>query len=399
MTDSTGRRLAPHDGLIGAIDAYLRDGMLPLWASRGWDDARGGWHERLRADHTPVGLDYRRLTVCARQLFVYGKAAQLDLMAAARPIADRTFRYLVDHFYDRDFGGWFCKVDTAGGPLDRTKDLYGHAFVLLGLAQYCSIAPESRALDLVRHTDGVIAEKFLLAEGWYAATAEADWGAPGKALLQNPHMHLLEAYLAAYAMIGDEAYRKRAEHLIALFRTRLLDPATRTIREFRDEQGRPDALRGHIVEPGHHFEWSWLLQQAADVLGSAEYRSHAVPVFAWAATHGIDFGFGGVFDQVGTDGAVIADTKRLWPLTEYIKTRAVRFRQRGEESERAEVIPALDLLFSAYLLPDGGWRERLRQNLTCYDDELPATSCYHILVALLEARAALGLQVPAAPKS
>jgi mannose-6-phosphate isomerase len=99
-----------------------------------------------------------------------------------------------------------------------------------------------------------------------------------------------------------------------------------------------------------------------------------------------------VLDQVGNDGRVIADTKRIWPLTEYVKARAARFRHAREPAELDAMIAALTLLFDAYLLPDGGWRERLRRDLTCYDDELPATTCYHVVLALLEARTALTLQ-------
>ncbi len=398
MTDRTARRLAPGDDPIKAIDVYLRDGMLPLWASRGWDDVRGGWHERLRADHAPVELDYRRLTVCARQLFVYSKAAEFGLMDGARRIADRTFRYLVDHFLDSQ-GGWIFKVTAAGAPLDRTRDLYGHAFVLLGLADYWAISRDEQALDLARHADAVISGRFLLPAGWYAATASPDWSERTRPLLQNPHMHLLEAYLAAHALTADAACRETATRLVALFRTRLIDRESGTISEFRDESGQPDAVRGHIVEPGHHFEWFWLLHRAADVLGLPECRGDAARLFEWAAAHGIDRRHGGVFDQVGTHGRVIADTKRLWPLTEYIKARAVRLVETGSASERAALVAALELLFSAYLLPDGGWRERLRRDLSCYDDELPATSCYHILVALLEARAVLGAPVSSAPKA
>jgi mannose/cellobiose epimerase-like protein (N-acyl-D-glucosamine 2-epimerase family) len=217
-----------HD-VVARIDNYLGQGLLPLWASRGWDGARGGWHDRLSAGHAPVDLGYRRLTVCARQLFVYSRATMSGLQPGAQAIAEQSFRYLVDHFADSRLGGWFFKVDLDGAPLDRAKDLYGHAFALFGLAQYVAMSGDDHARELLVQTERAITRHFLQPEGWYAASAAADWSSPDRRLLQNPHMHLLEAYLAAYAITRDTHYRTRAQGLIALLRTRLLDPATHTI--------------------------------------------------------------------------------------------------------------------------------------------------------------------------
>jgi mannose/cellobiose epimerase-like protein (N-acyl-D-glucosamine 2-epimerase family) len=387
---------ASGDALVGRIDTYLRGGLLPLWAARGFDRARGGCHERLRADHEPADLGHRRLTVCARQLFVFSRAAELDLLDHARRLAEEIFRYLVEHFYDEDHGGWIFKVELAGLPLDRSKDLYAHDFVVLALAHYAAISQDQRALEMLEHARQVIAERFLLPAGWYAASASHDWSVRDGALVQNPHMHLLEACLAAGRITGESSYRDTARTLVGLLRSRLRDSATGTISEFRNERGEPDAGRGHIVEPGHHFEWCWLLHQAANEFEPDQCREDAGRLFEWALAHGVDHRHGGVFDQVGSDGLVIADTKRIWPLTEYIKARAARFADSREAAERDAMMVAVTLLFEAYLLPDGGWRERLRRDLTCYDDELPATTCYHILVALLEARAALTTRAQAA---
>jgi mannose/cellobiose epimerase-like protein (N-acyl-D-glucosamine 2-epimerase family) len=397
MTDvTTAGALAASDQLVGRIDTYVRGGMLPLWATRGWDRERGGCHERLRADHRPADIAYRRLTVGARQLFVFSRAAELDLLADARTVADRIFRYLVEHFRDEDHGGWFFTVGLTGEPLDRRKDLYAHDFVLLGLAHYAAIARDRQALGLLDHTREVIQRRFLLPAGWYAASAAPDWSVRNEALLQNPHMHLFEACLAAGRTTGDGTYWDDARTVVGLLRSRLRDPATGTISEFRDAHGEPDPEHGHVVEPGHHFEWCWLLHQAAQIFEPEQCRDDAGRLFDWALAHGIDRRHGGVLDQVGSDGRVIADSKRIWPLTEYVKARAARFLHGRRPSELDELITALTLLFDAYLLPDGGWRERLRRDLTCYDDELPATTCYHVMVALLEARAALTMQGDAA---
>jgi mannose/cellobiose epimerase-like protein (N-acyl-D-glucosamine 2-epimerase family) len=132
-----------------------------------------------------------------------------------------------------------------------------------------------------------------------------------------------------------------------------------------------------------------LLLDAERSLGDAGCGADAARLFDWAVIHGLDRQHGGVFDEVAVDGRLVADTTRIWPLTEYIKARAARFAGSRQPQEVIELRAALDLLFSAYLLGDGGWRERLDRDLTCRDDALPATTCYHLVGSLLDARAAL----------
>jgi mannose-6-phosphate isomerase len=378
----------PDDALICRIDTYLVE-MLRLWALRGWDEARGGHHERLGAGHRPIELGFRRLTVCARQLFVFSRAEARGLLEGARSVADRAFRCLADRFRDPLYGGFYFTVDPEGTPLDRTKDLYAHAFALLGVAEYLAMSNQAEARRLLAETDGAAMRRFHLPQGWYAASAAADWSVRDGNLLQNPHMHLLEAYLAAERATGDPIYRDRASDLIELMRARLRDPQSGMITEFRNEVGEPDRHRGHIVEPGHHFEWCWLLHLCSSQLDQPACVDDATGLFERAYAFGIDKELGGVFDQASVDGVLIADTKRIWPVTELIKAHAARFKTTAQAVELAALRDAVEFLFTAYLLPDGGWRERLRRDLTCYDDTLPATTCYHILLGLLEARAAL----------
>jgi mannose/cellobiose epimerase-like protein (N-acyl-D-glucosamine 2-epimerase family) len=379
--------MTTHQALAARIDAYLGK-MLALWASHGWDTPRGGYHERLRPDHRPVAGEFRRLTACARQLFVYSKAARCGLMDDARANADRAFGYLSQRFRDPLHGGFVFTVDLDGAALDRSKDLYGLAFALLGLAEFVAATRDHQARDLLAQTDDAITHHLFLPEGWYAPHAVPDWSIDNRRLLQNPHMHLLEAYLAASAATGERIYQERVHGLIGIMRSWLVERQSGTIIEYRDAQGQPDGTLGHVVEPGHQFEWYWLLHQVAPMLDAAD-RAAATRLFDWALTHGVDKEFDGVYDQVSVDGTVIADTKRIWPLTEMIKACAVRFTDTRSAADQAAVRRAVELLFKAYLLPHGGWRERLRRDLSCYDDTLPATTSYHILLGLLEARVAL----------
>src|SRR3546814_14289476 len=84
------------------------------------------------------------------------------------------------------------------------------------------------------------------------------------------HMHLLEACLALHEATKETAYLDRAGLLLDLFRDRFL--VTGSLREFFTDDLRPapgDA--GRIVEPGHHFEWVWLLHRYGLVTGDQRF--------------------------------------------------------------------------------------------------------------------------------
>ncbi|MFI4986603.1 MAG: AGE family epimerase/isomerase, partial [Alphaproteobacteria bacterium] len=147
---------SPAAPLLRTIEDYLFRGLLPLLAEHGWDRQRGGFIERLEADHSPSPLDYRRLTTIGRGLFVFSAAARLRPQAGLEDVAHRAYDYLVRRFWDDRFGGWLFKVDLDGGPLDSAKDLYGHAFAMFGLAHYYRTFRRREALEIARETSRLL---------------------------------------------------------------------------------------------------------------------------------------------------------------------------------------------------------------------------------------------------
>src|SRR3546814_2834039 len=65
---------------------------------------------------------------------VFSHAAASGLSDLGLDPARRAFAFLEAHAWDRDGGGWFHRLRRSGPPLDRAKDCYGHAFLLLAMA-------------------------------------------------------------------------------------------------------------------------------------------------------------------------------------------------------------------------------------------------------------------------
>jgi mannose-6-phosphate isomerase len=206
-------------------------------------------------------------------------------------------------------------------------------------------------------------------------------------------MHLFEACIDLYASASASKYVTLGAEIVDLLLDRFIDRTTGTLTEFFDRKWQPDPIRGHIVEPGHHFEWVWLIHRWLRLIPeemrgprSGELRGAAAGLLRWALDRGIDQARGGVFDEVDCQGKVLKESKRIWPLTEALK--AARFAQADQHgpSDLALVSERLlNLLFENYLRPETGtWTETLDRELRPLTDYHPATTVYHITMAARE---------------
>ncbi|MBV8651735.1 MAG: AGE family epimerase/isomerase, partial [Alphaproteobacteria bacterium] len=279
---------------LAALRRTLLERALPLWCDRGWDERQGGFHDRLDNALAPV-VQPKRLLVQCRQLFVLSQASVMAPEGGWAEIAHRLHAVLGERYWDAAHGGWFFSLAPSGAPHDRRKDTYGHAFVLFALAHYGRIFHSDAALAQAERTLDLLEAHMTARNGGFEEAAEEDWRPVAADRRQNPHMHLLEAFLALYEATGSERYRRHALEMMRLLESVFVDRATATLGEFFDADWRPHRVKGHVVEPGHHFEWYWLVQRAAALLGAGPLDL-AERLFAWADRHGVDPEHGGVFD-------------------------------------------------------------------------------------------------------
>jgi mannose-6-phosphate isomerase len=371
--------------------AYAFGDMADLWLRHGWNATGAHSIERLQAaDLAPAPLGFRRSMAAARQLFFFAQAWRVTGRPAYAERAHAIFADLTGRFWDAQQGGWFFSLDDAGVPADAGKDLYGHAFAIFALAQYGAISGSAAAIDWAARTGRLVKQKMLLPRGWFAQRTARDWSAPDAVLEQNPHMHLLEAWLALHAATGDAAALRDAAHIVELFRTRLRAPDGAKVLEHFDAAGSPRAADGRLVQTGHSYEWYGLLHDYAKASGEAEHAAIAAPLLDWAERHGVDPQHGGIYDQVDVEGRVTSDRKRIWPVGECIKAWGWRAATTGAPQDYAALERWIAFLLRHYLVGAGRWHEFLRRDLTPDSDYLPATTPYHVAMAALKAAEAFG---------
>lgn len=356
------------------LRGWLFDTVLPLWWERGaCPEAAGGFHDRLLRDGRPDARPLR-LRVQARQTFVYAEAGRLGWSGPWAAAVDQGLRSLFTGFRRPD-GLYRSAVAPSGAIVDDGVDLYDQAFVLLALA---SVWQVERSAGLLTEAEGLLGR---LRQALAHPIAGFDEARPRRLPLRsNPHMHLLEAMFAWIGLGVEGAFAETAHMIVRLAASHLIDRTTGAIGEFYDGEWQPlpgDA--GRLREPGHQFEWAYLLSQAGNLLG-LDTASLVVRLYAFGTAHGIRDGL--VVGGVDAQGHLIDGSSRLWQQTERLRTTLT-------------VGPAFDPLadtharealagFRRFLIAGapGFWHDRIGADGVIVEEASPASSLYHILTGL-----------------
>jgi mannose-6-phosphate isomerase len=369
-----------------SLKAWLVDDALPLWWEVGADRTSGGFHDLLGLDGLPVAA-VRRARVQARQTYVYAAAGRLGWQGPWRAAMNHGLDYFLDRFRRPD-GLFRTKVAMDGSPVDETALLYDQAFALFAMATVRQVSPERADLPAMA--------KALLAriETQFHHDGVAFREAADQPFQSNPHMHLFEASLAWSATDGDPVWPALADRLAELSLRRFIDAETGALREFFDADGRPAAgVDGRIVEPGHQFEWAWLLQRWGVLRDRPDACAAARRLFEIGSTHGVDRARGVAVNALLDDFTLHDASARLWPQTERIKAAVLLAAHETDMVRRegylAEAAAGAQGLVKYFDTPVAGlWRDKMQGDGTFVQEPAPASSFYHIVCAIAELDAA-----------
>jgi mannose/cellobiose epimerase-like protein (N-acyl-D-glucosamine 2-epimerase family) len=361
---------------LAASDArytgWLLDSALPLWFERGIDWQRGGFFERLDQNSAGNTENFKRLRVLARQIYVFAQGVAFGWDEGRRAVTHGV-EFLFDRARRPD-GGYALRFDLDGHVVDDRRDLYDLAFVLLGLAHAYRVDTDIRLREAAIELMDYLHRRLGHAAGGFCEGIPATL--PRR---HNGHMHLLEALLACGENGWGEPFAAEARHLVDLFARRFYDAKRNFLAEAFDDALAP--LPDGFAEPGHYYEWSWLLDRWARANGLAR-RAEAGALYGFARRYGADSAADPVRDALWPDGGVKSASARLWPQAERVKAAL------GREHEFDVILALLDV-FGRYLQMApimGLWRERRLGDGTWSDEPAPASSLYHIVAAVAEVR-------------
>ena len=293
----------------------VENNILRFWMDKMVDREHGGFYGRIdghevlhpEAEKGAI-LNARILWSFSAAYRVLGKPEYLEMATYAK-------EYFVSHFIDKEYGGVYWSVDYKGNPLNTRKQFYAIGFALYGMSEYARATGDREALECALQLFDCIEEHAFDSENnGYIEARTREWDEIADMRLseldanfpksQNTHLHIIEPYANLYrclkefqassscdyvpvigsvlpitvAVPQETFFRVEAalRNIISIFTDRILNPETHHLDLFFEMDWTRGA--GHLESYGHDIECSWLMHEAALVLGDQEVLAKVEPI-------------------------------------------------------------------------------------------------------------------------
>jgi cellobiose epimerase len=257
------------------VQSELVDNILPFWMTKMIDDKNGGFYGRIDGSGNVFNDAEKGCVLNARILWTFSSAFRVLKNPAYLKAADRAKDFLLTHFFDKEYGGVYWLINHKGEVKDGKKQIYAQAFAIYGLAEYYRITEDktclAKAIELFR-----LIEKYSFDPGLngYFEAFSREWGVADDLRLStkdanekktmNTHLHVLEAYTNLFRVWKDDLLKKQICNLLTVFTDKIVNSLTYNLNMFFDEEWND---KTDLVSYGHNIESSWLIYEAAMVLG------------------------------------------------------------------------------------------------------------------------------------
>lgn len=277
--------------LRSEVQEELVDYILPFWMNRMTDSQHGGFYGQITGTEQLVPEADKGAVLNTRILWTFSAAYRLLRKPEYLETATRAKRYLIDHFYDAEYGGIYWSLDYLGRPSDTKKQIYAIGFAIYGLSEYARATGDDEALHYaIRLFESIEAHSFDPVKNGYCEALTKEWKEladvrlsdkdENERLTMNTHLHILEPYTNLYRVWKDERLEHQLRNLIHIFTDKILNQKTGHLELFFSDSWES---KYRIVSYGHDIEASWLLHEAALVLGDAQLLRRVEPLVEYIA--------------------------------------------------------------------------------------------------------------------
>ena len=370
----------------------LQKNILRFWLDKMVDQKHGGFYGRIDG-HEHLHADAEKGAILnARILWAFSAAYRVLGNETYLEAATRAKRYIIDHFIDPEYGGVYWSLDCNGKPLDTKKQFYAIGFAIYGMSEYARATGDAEALKVAIDLYRCIEEHALDREyNGYIEAMTRDWQPIVDMRLseldanypksQNTHLHIIEPYANLYRVWKSEELKASLHNLIDIFTDRILNPETHHLDLFFDMDWKRGA--GALESYGHDIECSWLIHEAALVLGDAEVLKKVEPIVemvAKASEKGLNAD-GSMIHEANLDTGYVDSDLHWWVQAEAVVGFFNIYQYFGDESALQKAQHCWTYIKENLIDEENGewhWSRRKDGTLNLDDDKAGFWKCpYH----------------------
>lgn len=370
----------------------LQKNILRFWLDKMVDQEHGGFYGRIDG-HEHLHADAEKGAILnARILWAFSAAYRVLGDKTYLEAASRAKHYIIDHFIDPEYGGVYWSLDCNGKPLDTKKQFYAIGFAIYGMSEYARATGDAEALKVAIDLYRCIEEHALDHEyNGYIEAMTRDWQPIADMRLseldanypksQNTHLHIIEPYTNLYRVWKSDELKASLHNLIDIFTDRILNPETHHLDLFFDMDWKRGA--GALESYGHDIECSWLIHEAALVLGDAEVLKKVEPIVemvAKASEKGLNAD-GSMVHEANLDTGYVDSDLHWWVQAEAVVGFFNIYQYFGDESALQKAQHCWTYIKENLIDDENGewhWSRRKDGTLNLDDDKAGFWKCpYH----------------------
>lgn len=370
----------------------VENNILAFWLNNMQDVERGGFYGQMRGDGTLVKDASKGCILNARILWAFSAAYRVLGKPEYLKAATRAKDYILQHFIDKENGGAYWELDCEGNPIDTKKQFYAIGFVIYGLSEYARATDDKEALEWAIKLFDVIEEhSFDPKYNGYIEACTREWKVIEDMRLseldanypksQNTHLHIIEPYTNLYRIWKDARLEKALRNLIDIFTDRILNPETYHLDLFFEMDWKRGA--GWLESYGHDIECSWLMHEAALVLGDKQVLAKVEPIVqrvAKASEKGLNAD-GSMTHEANVDTGHVDDDRHWWVQAEAVVGFLNIYQYFGDKDALQKGLNCWQYIKDNLIDYEGGewyWSRDPQRNINRKDDKAGFWKCpYH----------------------
>ncbi len=347
------------------FEKELHGNILSYWMKYGVEKDGNGFYGAVDLENKPVLSANKTSVLNARILWTFAAAAKTYPGKGYEEIAHKAYRVVTEDFADKEHGGFYMELSSDNEVANDIKHTYAQAFVIYSLCKYYEFNPAADVMKVIHDFFYFLDEKtkdpdnpgYLesFTRDWkiYEENRMADNNEPKS---MNTHLHVLEAYAAVYKVWKGDLIKQRLTELLEIFINNIIRETGHLGIFFNSEFSEAESSKG-ICSFGHDIEASWLIWEAAEILGDEAIIEKIKPMILKMADAVLRVGVdkdGGLFLESTRFGSHVRTNKHWWPQAENLVGFMNMFQLKGDDIYWGTVKLAWDFIDRCVIDHEGG---------------------------------------------